>query len=195
MTEASTFDQLIRRVRAWDHDAAAELVRLYEPAIRRAIRFRLADAHLRGLLDSMDICQSVLKSFFVRAASGQYDLSTPEQLLGLLSAMARKKLISETRRLRSQRRGGLHVTSGGHDQQVFVDPGASPIAEASARDLLQQVRHRLSPDERLLLDFRNQGHDWATIASQLPGDAGALRKKLTRALDRVAGELGLDDEP
>ena len=36
-----------------------------EPAIRRQ-RVRLADARLGNLLDSMDICQSVLKSFFVR---------------------------------------------------------------------------------------------------------------------------------
>ena len=43
--------------------------------------FRLADARLGNLLDSMDICQSVLTSFFVRAAAGQYDLETPEQLL------------------------------------------------------------------------------------------------------------------
>ena len=78
MAETTTFEELIRRVRAWDQDAATELVRRYEPAIRRAVRFRLADARLGGLFDSMDICQSVLGSFFVRAAWGQYDLETPE---------------------------------------------------------------------------------------------------------------------
>ena len=46
MIDAPTFDELIRRVRAGDPDAAAELVRNYEPAIRRAVRFRLADARL-----------------------------------------------------------------------------------------------------------------------------------------------------
>ena len=60
MVEAPTFEELIRRVRAGDQDAAAVLVRRYEPAIRRAVRFRLADARLGNLLDSMDICQSVL---------------------------------------------------------------------------------------------------------------------------------------
>ena len=33
----------------------------------------------------MDICQSVMASFFVRAALGQYQLNTPEQLLNLLA--------------------------------------------------------------------------------------------------------------
>jgi hypothetical protein len=37
--ETTTFEALIRRVRAWDQEAAAELVRRYEPAIRRAVRF------------------------------------------------------------------------------------------------------------------------------------------------------------
>ena len=40
----------------------------------------------------MDICQSVLGSFFVRAATGQYKLETPEHLLKLLTTMARNKL-------------------------------------------------------------------------------------------------------
>src|SRR5918998_4179206 len=113
MLEATTFDQLIRRVRAWDRDAADELVRRYEPAIRRAVRFRLADARLGGLLDSMDICQSVLASFFVRAAAGQYDLETPEKLLGLLATMARNKLASQARRQGRQRREGRHARSDG----------------------------------------------------------------------------------
>src|SRR3954451_5481193 len=98
MIDAPAFGELIRRVRAGDPGAATELVHHYEPAIRRAVRFRLADARLGSLLDSMDICQSVLKSFFVRAASGQYDLETPQQLLKLLTTMAHNKLISQARK-------------------------------------------------------------------------------------------------
>src|SRR5260221_3136505 len=59
---------------------------------RRAIRFRLADTNLARLLDSMDICQSVLASFFLRAAAGQFDIEQPQQLVKLLVAMARNKL-------------------------------------------------------------------------------------------------------
>ena len=95
MVDVPSIDELIRRVRAGDQDAAAVLVKRYEPAIRRAVRFRLADARLGPLLDSMDICQSVLGSFFIRAATGQYKLETPEQLLKLLTTMARNKLISQ----------------------------------------------------------------------------------------------------
>src|SRR4051812_48996749 len=53
MPDALTFDVLIRRVRGGDQDAAAELVRTHEPAIRRAVRSRLTNARLGILLDSM----------------------------------------------------------------------------------------------------------------------------------------------
>ena len=74
MDEAS-FQDLIRRVRMRDEAAAAELVRRYEPAIRTVIRAQLTDRSLRCLFDSMDICQSVLANFFVRAALGEFELN------------------------------------------------------------------------------------------------------------------------
>ena len=77
MSELRSFEELLQQVRAGDQEAARQLVQRYEPAIRRAVRFRLADSRLARLMDSMDICQSVLASFFLRAAAGQYDLERP----------------------------------------------------------------------------------------------------------------------
>ena len=128
MSEAPAFEELIRRVRAWDQEAAAELVRRYEPAIRRAVRVRLADARLGNLLDSIDICQSVLRSFFVRAASCQYDLETPEQVLKLLTAMARNKLASQARRQHSLRRDNRRAIAIEDEGSRLVAAGDSPSA-------------------------------------------------------------------
>ncbi len=193
MIDAPDFEELIRRIRAGDQDAATILVKHYEPAIRRAVRFRLADAKLGTLLESMDVCQSVLASFFIRAASGQYDLQTPAQLLKLLTAMARNKLTSQARMQNAQRRDIRRVTSGGQDADRFVAAGQSPSKEFAVRELLQEVHRRLSVDEREILELRNQGGNWAEIAAELGGSADALRRKLSRALDRVAAQLGLDD--
>src|SRR5262249_1458036 len=104
MSEAVSFADFINRIRAGDDRAAEELVRKYERAIRLEIRSRLSDSRLSSLFDSMDICQSVLASFFTRAAIGQYDLQSPEQLRGLLVAMARRKLAFQARRHTAQRR-------------------------------------------------------------------------------------------
>src|SRR5438270_8122393 len=97
MTEPNIFTDLIRRVRAGDERAAAELVRQYEPLIRREVRLRLTDLRLARAFDSMDVCQSVLASFFVRTAAGQYDLGGPADLLRLLVRMTRNKLASAAR--------------------------------------------------------------------------------------------------
>jgi hypothetical protein len=61
------FADLLRRARQGSEQAAADLIRAYEPERRRFIRFRLTDPDLHRFLDSPDVCQSVLASFFVPA--------------------------------------------------------------------------------------------------------------------------------
>lgn len=194
MSEPTSFADLIRRVRGGDADAAAELVRNYEPAIRRAVRFRLANAHLGNVLDSMDICQSVLGSFFVRAASGQYEIDQPEQLLKLLVTMARNKLIAQGRRQFAQRRDQRRMTpGGGDDAPEFVSGTPSPSRHVAARELLEEVHKQLSPDERQLVEWRNQGLEWADIATRVDATPEAIRKRFARAMDRVAEQLGIEE--
>src|ERR1700736_436515 len=106
--EAETFQGLLRRVRAGDAGAAEQLVRTYEPEVRRYARMRLTDSRLRRVLESVDICQSVLANFFVRAAAGSLGLERPEQLLKMLAAMVRNRVIDHARKqqaaCRDQRR-------------------------------------------------------------------------------------------
>jgi RNA polymerase sigma-70 factor (ECF subfamily) len=193
MPNDSAFQDLIRRVRAGEQDAATELVRRYEPAIRRVVRLRLTDARLRRAFDSMDVCQSVLASFFVRAALGQYDLDSPEELLKLLAQMARYKATDRMRRERATRRdlARRDEDSGAGAQAVAAD--ASPSQQVAGRELLVEFRKRLSPDERELADLRAEGREWADIAKGRDESAEALRKRLARGLDRVAQQLGLDE--
>jgi RNA polymerase sigma-70 factor (ECF subfamily) len=72
----------MQRIRDGDQQAAVELVGQYELLIRREVRLRLEDRRLYRLFDSMDVCQSVLGGFFLRAAAGRYDLERPEQPCG-----------------------------------------------------------------------------------------------------------------
>ena len=192
MSDRDTFAEFLRRVRAGDEHAAAELVRRYEPAIRLEVRLRLGDPRLRRVLDSMDLCQSVLASFFVRAAAGQYDLERPEQLVRLLTAIARNKVVRQVRRQRAGNRDlrrDVALDAGDWD---MAGAEASPGRVAAGRELLVEVRRRLSAEERHLADLRAAGRGWAEIAAALGGTAQARRKQLARALDRVAGELGLE---
>src|SRR6516165_5304435 len=98
MPDDSPFRDLLRRVRAGDEQAAVELLRRYEPAIRRTVRQRLRDSQLRRVLDSMHISQAVLASFFVNVALSRYALERPADLLQLLTSMAHPKLTAEARK-------------------------------------------------------------------------------------------------
>jgi RNA polymerase sigma-70 factor (ECF subfamily) len=188
------FAEFLRRVRAGDELAAVELVRQYEPALRLEIRLRLKDPKLRRLFEPDDLCQSVLKSFFVRAASGQYDLDGPSKLLALLRAMARNKLAKQARKHRTLRRDLGRDVSLESNAPAVAGTGPSPSRIAIGREVLDAFRGRLSAEERRLADLRSQGHEWAEIAKELGGTPQARRKQLARAIDRAAREIGLDED-
>jgi RNA polymerase sigma-70 factor (ECF subfamily) len=195
--DASSFADFLQRVRAGDEAAAAELVRRYEPALRLEIRLRLTDPKLRRLLEPADLCQSVLGSFFLRAAAGQYDLDSSAKLLALLRAMARNKVLYHVRRQQAQRRDvrrQVSLDAGQSDGAIpitSVEP--SPSRLAIGRELLEAFHGRLSTEERKMADLRAQGWDWPQIAQQLGGTPQSRRKQLARAVDRVAHDLGLDE--
>lgn len=192
--EPGTFTDFIRRIREGDARAAEELVRRYETTIRVAVRARLHDSALRRQFDSMDICQSVLASFFLRAAAGQFELTAPDDLAKLLVTMTRNKVISQARKQRSQVRDVQRVLPTGLENVELAAATPSPSRQIEGRELLAAVRERLTEEERMLADLRGQGRGWAEIAAEMGGTPDARRKQLARALDRVAPELGLDDD-
>ncbi len=192
VSEEEPFHDLLARVRRGDPQAAESLVRRYEPEIRLRVRtwLRLRSAELRRVFDSMDICQSVMANFFLRASAGQYDLESPDQLMGLLVVMARHKLSERVRHQQSRKRdirrsqpldAGLAVASGDE----------SPSQLVAFAELQREFQRRLSDDERVVAEARSQGHDWAAIAGNLGGTPEGRRKQYARAVDRVARELGI----
>jgi RNA polymerase sigma factor (sigma-70 family) len=193
MSDEPVFQELITRVRAGDAAAAEELVRRYEPVLRRMIRVRLVSARLRRLFDSSDICQSVLASFFVRAALGQYDLHKPADLLKLLATMARNKVIDKARRPDVEKRAGQRIPVSELPEHAQVSASSSPSQQIALEDLVAEVRRRLLPDERRVMELRQQGLEWAAIAAQVGDSPEALRKRFIRAVDLVSQGLGLDE--
>jgi RNA polymerase sigma-70 factor (ECF subfamily) len=193
MPDEIAFPDLILRVRAGDQEAAAELVRFYEPTIRRVIRVRLQDSHLKTVLDSVDICQSVLGNFFVRVAAGQFELQQPEQLIQLLVTMARNKLTSQARKETAQRRDQRRVAVTGALIEELASGAATPSQAMVAREMLDALYQRLSPAEAELVQLRQQGLAWEEIAKRLGEPAQNLRQRLSRTLNRISREIGLDE--
>jgi DNA-directed RNA polymerase specialized sigma24 family protein len=108
--------------------------------------------------------------------------------------MARNKLNDKFREQQADKHGGGHgLNEGPGILDTLPAHQTTPSQIVAHKDLLQEVRRLLSDDERLLLDARSLGRDWAEIAREVGGQPNALRMKLTRALNRVARQLGLEE--
>jgi|SRR5262245_2810408 len=193
MSAAVPFTEFVRRIRAGDDAAAEELVRRYESLIRREVRLHIEDERLNRAFDSLDVCQSVLASFFVRAATGEYDLDEPAQLVGLLVAMARNKLASRARQENRQRRDSRRIAADPAELEEVADGQPTPSDILSRRELLERVRASLTDEEREIADLRGQGLAWDAVAERLGGSGQARRMQLSRGIERAGRALGLDD--
>jgi RNA polymerase sigma-70 factor (ECF subfamily) len=178
MSSQPTFQELLDRVRAGDQEAMTVLVRKYEPAVRRTVRVRLLDARLRRILDSSDVCQSVMKSLLNPAALQRYKLDTPDDLLKLLARMARNKLIRRVRKENAKKR-----TPG--TPPPPTPPPPSPSSVVIARELFEKARGHLTAEEWTIWELQEQGLTLDEIAKQVGGTGESVRKKLERALKRV----------
>jgi RNA polymerase sigma-70 factor (ECF subfamily) len=186
------FEHLISRVRAGDSDAAAELVRQYESSVRIVVRARLFDAEMCRQFDSMDICQSVLASFFVRVAAGQFELQTPAQLVALLTKMAQNKLAWHMRYNLQQRRDVRRMEPKSGEAMQRCSNKGDPARQVAAKELLERTWQSMNSDLREIATRRLDGQSWAQVAEAIGGTAGARRMQFERGLDEIAEQLGID---
>ena len=116
----------MQRLRVGDEKAALELHGLYAEQLQRIVRVRLTQPALRRQMDSIDICQSVFADFFVRAAMGQYDPQSPAELLRLLAAMARHRLIYHAKKQKAARRDMRRTEGGAIEDLALAGAGGRP---------------------------------------------------------------------
>ncbi|MEM6469655.1 MAG: ECF-type sigma factor [Planctomycetota bacterium] len=197
MNARNQFERLIEEVRQGNQSAAAELMRLYEPHVRRAIRLRLRDRGLRQFLDSIDISQSVMGNFFAHLHGGKFKIESPNELIGLLVRMAQNRVTDWVRHGQAQRNDYRRSVTLDIPQMVEASTRqADPVTkEVEAGDLMSEVRRRLPPLESRLLERRIRQDSWQDIAESEGGSAEALRTRLRRSLMKIGVELGLRDEP
>ncbi len=182
------FREAIQRIRAGDEQAAADLVRKYEPLIRREVRMHLVDARLRRVFDSLDVEQSVLASFFVRAAAGEYDLDSPAQLAALLVRMVQNKLASTVRKQYRRRRDARRTESNEQALYATVVEESTVSEQLANRELLEALQQQLSREELEIARLRGAGLSWEEVAAEVGGKAHSRRMQLSRAVERAANK-------
>lgn len=165
-----TFRELMERVREGSHDAAWDLIALYGPHVRAVVR-RKIHPRLRGFLDSEDFAQSVWLSF-VKLGSRLESLEDPAQLIALLSAMAKNKVVDEFRkRMQTKKHDAGNTFSWGEgpgDSTTDCDSGdPTPSQFAIAREQWQRILATSPPQTREMLELRLRGATHDEIAAQL----------------------------
>ncbi|MCA9190848.1 MAG: hypothetical protein KDB03_03760 [Planctomycetales bacterium] len=185
------FAEFLNRIRAGDETAACQLVTEFQALVRREVRMRLLDPRLRRVLDSGDVCQSVLASFFVRVSAGQYELDNSHDLLKLLITMARNKSAEVARRHYQQRRDVRRHEAPEKfelaDQQLD-----SPSQLVACNEILERVHKLMTAEELQIVQMRRDGCSWQEIANRMGGTADARRIQLARATERLCKSLNLD---
>ncbi len=196
MVQDQAFAELFGRVKEGDSEAMSELVRLYEPEVRLAVRMMLTNAALRSQFDSADVSQSVLLRFCLKAREGKFELATPQQLVALLKKIAYNRFLNRLEYAEAQERDFRRVE--GHDQRLgeLFGRNAGPCTIAGWRDEHEQICRRFTDEEQELAERWAAGEAWNEIAGPERTNQDRLRHKLSAAFSRVAGQLSqLRSEP
>ncbi len=187
------FEAYLLRLRSGDERAVREFVEKFEPFIRRSLRFRLQKSSLRQAADSVDLCQSVICGFLIRLNAGDYEIRSEEDLRKLLVAIANKKFLMLKRRETAAKRDRRLTCS-----LESVSESACRVSDQDAKqveysEMIQEVRQRLGEFELALFDSRRSGLSWEDISSKYSENQLVLRKRLSRALQKIATDLQLED--
>jgi RNA polymerase sigma factor (sigma-70 family) len=186
MKNDSSFDDLMRRLRAGDEDAARELVARHEDEVRRFVRQRMNSPRMRRLMDSVDVAQSAFFLFFQNAQEGKIDLRDAEHLRTLLLSIAKHKLIDRARGLKTKKRDVRRDEAAGDDPLVRqADNASSPGSIVANQDLLSLVRRELPADDYELVMASLGGESYVDLATRFGGTSEAIRKRVHRIIKKL----------
>jgi RNA polymerase sigma-70 factor (ECF subfamily) len=158
---------LVRRFRAGEQDAATELYLRYADRLERLARSETG-RDLGTRLDAEDVVQSVFRTFFRRAAAGQYELPAGEELWRLILVIALNKIRQLGIHHRAAKRDATRTKSV--ERWEGVATAATKENDETARATLAMVIDELLSQipaaHRAMIELRIEGHEVAEIAAR-----------------------------
>jgi RNA polymerase sigma-70 factor (ECF subfamily) len=176
---------LLRRFRGGQPDAATELYLRYAERLRKLAAGQCAP-DLAPRVDPDDIVQSVFRTFFRRAAGGQYDVPEGEQLWKLFMIIALHKIRSAAAFHRAAKRD-VRATATGLTEPAAGEHLAAPdeMALATLRMVIDELLGALPPSMREIVELRVEGHEVDEIARRTQRS----RRSVERALHEFRTRL------
>jgi RNA polymerase sigma-70 factor (ECF subfamily) len=192
-------DELVRRARGGDQEAARVLFERYEDVLRRRVRRRLPAVVRRRVGDS-DVLQEAFLVAFRRLK--EFEARDPDSLRKWLDRIVEHKVRDEIRRYlgtkkRSVRREvGLSAVSPVSEPK---DQAPSPGSEAAAAEervrVLREIDAMDAADREILRLVHAQGLAFREAGERLGIAPDAARMRHTRALARLTARLSRGGPP
>ena len=181
--DSGDFSSLVKRLREGSQKAAWELVEQYGPHILRVVR-RTLSRSIRAKFDSQDFVQAVWASFFANPGK-LLNLEKPEQLVALLAAMARHKIIDEhRRRLEYQKHNVTRERSldavGSVVASEVTSREQTPSQIAIARERWNSLLQSQPAHYRRIVQLRLTGETYKAIAKELQISQRTVQRVLER---------------
>lgn len=190
MPEESSFANLMVRLRAGDPSAATAIFQQYQARLVALARSRL-DERVRRKEDPEDMVQSAFRSFFRRAAEGEFDVENPERLWSLLTVITLRKCghrIDYFRAARRDVRREAVAAPSGEDSAAGWDAIArepTPTEVVMLTDTVEELMRDLKARDRTILELALQGEPISQISKRI----GYSERTVERALERVRKKL------
>lgn len=188
-TPEATDRILLHRVREGESEAATLL---YDRYARRLLALAAARAgrDLAPRLDPEDVLQSVFRTFFRRAARGEYDLPDGANLWGLLAVIAVNKVRAKGAFHRAAARD-VGVTTG--DESLRDVTADDETALADLRMTIDEILDGLPETQRAIVRLRIAGEQVADIARK----TGRSKRSVERGIQDFCRTLRgmLEPEP
>lgn len=180
---------LVRRLQTGNEDAATQLYLRYARRLHALARANTSP-DLAARVDADDIVQSVFRTFFRRAARGDYEVPDGEQLWKLLLVIGLNKIRSVGAFHRAARRD-VRVSRGGEALRLAVE--SREVGDETSLQILKMVIDdalaELTPEHRQILNMRIEGHDVATIATELGRSKRSIERILQGMLSTLAESI------
>jgi RNA polymerase sigma-70 factor (ECF subfamily) len=188
MTTDESFDDLMKRLRASDPEAAQII---FDRFARRLVGLARGHLHarLRAKVDPEDVLQSAFTSFFRRQAAGEFTPEGWDGLWSLLTIITLRKCGHQARHFRALCRDVSRESPVVDEDSVSgweaIAREPTPAEAAVLAETVRQLMAGLEGRDRDIVSLALQGHTAAEISTSLERPQRAVY----RVLERVKKQL------
>ncbi len=155
--------------------AFTELLRFVRIVVRAEMGQRLRDHR-----ESIDVCQSIAKSFVDDLQTGRIAFDNEHALAAFLRLAVRNKLADLSRRDNARKRN-----SNSRTRSLEQTPEPAEITETPRADEWPRIRDRLNEHDRRLVELQMRGLSWERIGQELDLNPATARMQFSRLIRRL----------